>query len=572
MEISARFHGRRGGQVVLDVYQTRGTKTLGRSAAAAGSRMADRKMAAREDFYNEVLSPSELFAARSRSRKIPVRGQKDFFPDESEEQRQRLQQSLDEHWSLVSEERVERLGNLVKGVWLPCRRLVELQSPAGKFWQTAGFSADGKQYLLPEEALYLMECGSVQIFHEDLPISIQDGYEAFLSADTVTLQQFQVFGHLKRLGYVVHRFDPGSEPTPYARQLNLPLSRARAGRAPKRRRSSSPPQTCSGALAQQEKMEAGQCSSGRQPTPAEEKDPRSPAGGGEDGGQAWWLSEERTGQRRTHSSAPSRWDFSGLAFPDLGSGEGLVAPPDPALLPGGLSVGVCDVASWRQKVNLRRVKVSEKEQRREEVQGRRMQQWSRETLESVTLFSAENANFTAPQTPDRHAQRTTPTCSRRCTTFFQVQRCRNWAEYQELLERRGAGHPGQPAHLWSGEVTPLHDPTHPITTAELLEKLRVLQPSHLLEGASRLNGSDQWRISFNVYQPDSAADFKKSNPGRPYARMCVCSFQGPVPDLRTIKQLAFQSGDVPVVFAVVDYGDISFYTFKDFQLPQDVHP
>ncbi|XP_004071153.2 tRNA-splicing endonuclease subunit Sen54 [Oryzias latipes] len=493
--------------------------------------MADRKMAAREDFYNEVLSPSELFAARSRSRKIPVRGQKDFFPDESEEQRQRLQQSLDEHWSLVSEERVERLGNLVKGVWLPCRRLVELQSPAGKFWQTAGFSADGKQYLLPEEALYLMECGSVQIFHEDLPISIQDGYEAFLSADTVTLQQFQVFGHLKRLGYVVHRFDPGSEPTPYARQLNLPLSRARAGRAPKRRRSSSPPQTCSGALAQQEKMEAGQCSSGRQPTPAEEKDPRSPAGGGEDGGQAWWLSEERTGQRRTHSSAPSRWDFSGLAFPDLGSGEGLVAPPDPALLPGGLSVGVCDVASWRQKVNLRRVKVSEKEQRREEVQGRRMQQWSRE-----------------------------------------VQRCRNWAEYQELLERRGAGHPGQPAHLWSGEVTPLHDPTHPITTAELLEKLRVLQPSHLLEGASRLNGSDQWRISFNVYQPDSAADFKKSNPGRPYARMCVCSFQGPVPDLRTIKQLAFQSGDVPVVFAVVDYGDISFYTFKDFQLPQDVHP
>lgn len=135
-------------------------------------------------------------------------------------------------------------------------------------------------------------------------------------------------------------------------------------------------------------MEAGQCSSGRQPTPAEEKDPRSPAGGGEGGGQAWWLSEERTGQRRTHSSAPSRWDFSGLAFPDLGSGEGLVAPPDPALLPGGLSVGVCDVASWRQKVNLRRVKVSEKEQRREEVQGRQMQQWSREVSLRPFLLKA----------------------------------------------------------------------------------------------------------------------------------------------------------------------------------------
>lgn len=51
-----------------------------------------------------------------------------------------------------------------------------------------------------------------------------------------------------------------------------------------------------------------------------------------------------------------------------------------------------------------------------------------------------------------------------------------------------------------------------------------------------------------------------------------CSFDGPVPDLRAIKLLTFQSGDVPVVIAVVDHGDISFYTFKDFQLPVDVYP
>ncbi|KAJ8345516.1 hypothetical protein SKAU_G00297090 [Synaphobranchus kaupii] len=70
-------------------------------------------------FYSELLSPSELFAARSRSHKIPVRGQKDFIPDESEPQQQRLQHSLEEHWHLLSEERVERLGNLAKGVWIP---------------------------------------------------------------------------------------------------------------------------------------------------------------------------------------------------------------------------------------------------------------------------------------------------------------------------------------------------------------------------------------------------------------------------------------------------------------------
>lgn len=37
-----------------------------------------------------------------------------------------------------------------------------------------------------------------------------------------------------------------------------------------------------------------------------------------------------------------------------------------------------------------------------------------------------------------------------------------------------------------------------------------------------IGGSDEWRLSFSVYQPDSVADFRKSSPGKPYARVCVC--------------------------------------------------
>ncbi|XP_068443782.1 tRNA-splicing endonuclease subunit Sen54-like isoform X5 [Clinocottus analis] len=132
--------------------------------------MADQnKKDAEPKFYNEILtkmtkrpchSPSELFAVRSCSRKILVRGQKDFFLDDSDKQRWQLEKSLNEHWSLISEERVKKLGNLVKATWIPSERTVELQSPAGKFWQTMGFFASGKQCLLPEEALYLMECVS----------------------------------------------------------------------------------------------------------------------------------------------------------------------------------------------------------------------------------------------------------------------------------------------------------------------------------------------------------------------------------------------------------------------------
>ncbi|KAK5913527.1 hypothetical protein CgunFtcFv8_008050 [Champsocephalus gunnari] len=504
-------------------------------------------------FYNEVLSPSELFAARSRSHKIPVRGQKDFFPDDSDEQRQRLEQSLNEHWSLISEERVEKLGNLVKATWIPSENIVELQSPAGKFWQTMGFSAGGKQFLFPEEALYLMECGNVQVFYQELPLSIQDGYEKFLYSSTLRLQEYQVFGHLKRLGYLVHRFHPSSETSSYAKQLNLPQSRDRAGKQLKRKRSASPTATSSHTEAQEEstadRMEEDTCGQEGQEdkklpeshltiSPETSSTQTATASPGNKGGvRTWWMLDD-VGERSDHqpASAASRWDFSSISFPDLGSSRERVSSclvsPDPSLLPGALAVGVCDVDPWRTRINLRDVKMSSKEQMREEEKRRHRSDKDRE-----------------------------------------VRRCSNWAEYRQLMERRqGRRSKGRATHLWDGEVTPLHDPRQPIPTGELLDKISVIKSTHLLEGASRLQASDEWRISFNVYQPDTVADFKKSNPGKPYTRMCVCSFDGPVPDLRAIKQLAFQSGDVLVVFAVVDYGDISFYTFKDFQLPTDVFP
>lgn len=530
-------------------------------------------------FFSEVLSPTELFAARSRSHKIPVRGQKDFFPDESEEQRQRLEQSLSEHWSLISEERVERLGSLVKGVWIPHEQIVELQTPAGKFWQTMGFSADGKQYLLPEEALFLMECGNVQVFYQDLPLSIQDAYESFLSSNTISFQQYLVFGHLKRLGYVVHRFDPSSQPSAYTRQLNLPVSRDRATRPLKRKRSPSPTTSSSQAKTQskstEEKMEqeSGSCEGAQShlwtsaPTLNQTKEdesslermeedsgtnppvvhsetvPHSAEGKEREPGSWWSPDGVCSSVKPTESclrSGSSRWDSSCISFPDVGSASGpgsddrvSLAAPDPTLLPGALTVGPCDVAPWRQRINQKEVRLSPKERKREE------------EMSSSRLDVNKDT---------------------------EVQRCRNWAEYRELMERRQTRRRGRPSHLWEREVTPLHDPTQPLPHEELLDKISVIKSTTLLEGASRLKPSDDWRISFNVYQPNAATAFKKSSPGKPYVRMVVCRFDGPVPDLRALQQLATRSPDAPVVFAAIDHGDISFYTFKDFQLPRDVFP
>ncbi len=86
-------------------------------------------------------------------------------------------------------------------------------------------------------------------------------------------------------------------------------------------------------------------------------------------GRTWWVTDD-SGDRLDHqpASAGSHWNFSSILFPDLGSREHLsssLLPPDPSLLPGSLAVGVCDVAPWRQRINLRTVKMSWKEQKRE---------------------------------------------------------------------------------------------------------------------------------------------------------------------------------------------------------------
>ncbi|XP_067313833.1 tRNA-splicing endonuclease subunit Sen54 [Pseudorasbora parva] len=492
--------------------------------------------------YQELLSPSELFEARSRSHKIPVKGQKDFLPDGSEKQAARLQQSLDEHWMLLAEERVERLGNLVKAVWTPEERLVELKSPAGKFWQTMGFSERGKQYLHPEEALYLMECGNVQVFYRDLPLSIQEGYERFLSSETVTLHQYQVFGHLKRLGYVVNRFDPSSVPSTYERQLNLPASSWDKQRKQlKRKRSLSPlssdkqitpPVKTQTAEDQSEALDKSCDSSPAAP----ESPPQEPMQAADASDRTWWMEADVQPPAARAQSAAPRWDFGSISFPDLGSRRSrstCLASPDRSLLPGALEVGDCDVAPWLSRLNVKQEKLSRR---------------------------------------DRERQRERDRYRRDVNSDREVRRCRNWAEYLQLLEeRRRRRQKDRPPHLWEREVTPLTQPGQCASHRELLDQISIVKSSSLSEGVSRLSPSDEWKISFDVYQPDTVAEFKKSDPGKPYSRMCVCSFDGPVPDLHAMKQLSFQSGDVPVTFAVVDHGDISFYCFKNFKLPTDVY-
>uniref|UniRef100_A0A8B9GDQ9 tRNA splicing endonuclease subunit 54 n=1 Tax=Amazona collaria TaxID=241587 RepID=A0A8B9GDQ9_9PSIT len=450
-----------------------------------------------------------LRAPRGRASKRGP-GQKDFIRDGSAEQAEKLRLCQEEQWRLLSEERVVRRGNLVKAEWKPEQGIVELQTPAGKFWHTMGFTQHGKQCLLPEEALYLLECGSLELFCRDLPLSIEEAYEILLSQEAMDLPHYQV-SHEKK--YKVSEDLPEAEGTS-----------KKAG------------DNCGdfSCFATEEK-------------PLSEQPKESDAGSGEgesnsvplDTGQKDALSPSRTlgdhKERSIGTHAP-RWDFTTIVLPNVASDQPCthLPSPDDRLLPENVLGRAVDAACWSSFINQKQEKLSRKEREQRERESR--------------YKSSVNADQ-------------------------EVRRCSSWQEYKALLEQRSQQRIWKrPRHLWDQAVTPLLRPDEATSPAALLQQISVLQPSHILDGASRLQeDSEGMKIHFNVYQADAVARFKKTNPGKPYVRMCVQSFDEQIPSLRALKQITHQSGDVPVIFALVDHGEIAFCSLKEFKLPVDVN-
>nr|XP_008009950.1 tRNA-splicing endonuclease subunit Sen54 isoform X5 [Chlorocebus sabaeus] len=395
-----------------------------------------------------VLGARELFAARSRSQKLPQRshGPKDFLPDGSAAQAQRLRRCREELWQLLAEQRVERLGSLVAAEWRPEEGFVELKSPAGKFWQTMGFSEQGRQRLHPEEALYLLECGSIHLFHQDLPLSIQEAYQLLLTDDTVTFLQYQVFSHLKRLGYVVRRFQPSSVLSPYERQLNLDASvqHLEDGDGKRKRSSSSPRSINKKAKAldnslQPKSLAASSPPPCSQPSQCPEEKPQesspikgpggpfkllgslgpSPGPAREGVGCSWESGRAKNG---VTGAGKRRWNFEQISFPNMASDSRhtLLRAPAPELLPANVAGRETDAESWCQKLNQRKEKLSRRERE----------------------HHVEAARFREDVNADP-----------------EVQSCSSWREYKELLQRRHLQRSQSRApHLWGQSVTPLLSP------------------------------------------------------------------------------------------------------------------
>lgn len=88
-------------------------------------------------------------------------------------------------------------------IWDSSLFLAQITSIRGKFWRTMGFSSNGKDYLYPEETLYLAESSKLLVKQCEVEIPSTILYELIVSKISMSL--YLVYLKLKSLNYIVLR-------------------------------------------------------------------------------------------------------------------------------------------------------------------------------------------------------------------------------------------------------------------------------------------------------------------------------------------------------------------------------
>ncbi|XP_019641216.1 PREDICTED: tRNA-splicing endonuclease subunit Sen54-like [Branchiostoma belcheri] len=524
------------------------------------------------------LSAQELLAHRNLDRTVPPRGgTKDYAPDGSQEQEEKLQGMYSLYRRMLAEERVNKIGNLSTATWLEDLGLAEVTVDKGKFWHHMGHTDEGKKYLYPEEVVFLMEMNSIEVYWNKVPLAIQQAY-AMMLGDKVSMEQYQVYAHLSRLGYILMRHQSREHFSWYERQIqldeyiplkerikeglssqvrdwfpsNLKEEQASSGNLDKTEEVQNVHRNKLASQESEEEVKSASHSTVEHSTFNQMSDPRSEGEKSKMKGRSEQpvddeqmeidcendRKDKNEKQEGLNSSVlvphEYKWDFTNINIPNVGQDCNVSEIPAPSaeLLPAGVQVNSI------LKINTGAFSLNTKK-------GSKRKSNSEHLSKIVPNLRAEDD----PRKVSR-----------------------NWVEYKELcgVKREVDMSDTAVAHLWEGDVTPLVRPSDATDMGTILSKLQVIQNISLEKECSSLPKPDRTlEIAYDVFLPDS--HFKKSKPGRPNLRVCVQRFSDAAPELALIVQLNQLSSPVPLLWAVVDNGDISFYSFTEADLPTDYH-
>ena len=110
---------------------------------------------------------------------------------------------------------------IIIGTYVPDTGMTVIENQKGQHFRSMGRAdSNARIYLLPEEALYILERGNLDLRWPEqtkgpwngIPLSLQSAYAILIGQLGLTLERYTVYAGLKRSGYLIQRsqeWDPG---------------------------------------------------------------------------------------------------------------------------------------------------------------------------------------------------------------------------------------------------------------------------------------------------------------------------------------------------------------------------
>ena len=153
-----------------------------------------------------MLNASALIKKTSKTTSLPeFGGQKLFGTDDSEKEQETLTFALDQYNKLLQEERICCKGILSIANWNCVDNVAVVAVKKGSSLQKFGYQSRDGIFLNPEETLFLIDQGILELVHDGLPISLHEAYMLLVPL-LPSYEYYEVYAYLCRLGYIVTRY------------------------------------------------------------------------------------------------------------------------------------------------------------------------------------------------------------------------------------------------------------------------------------------------------------------------------------------------------------------------------
>ena len=91
------------------------------------------------------------------SSSLPKLGQKQYEPNNTWLENNAVQNGINIRKDLLNLEKVNRISNLATAEWLPHQKKAKVTKKSGQDWSSFGREINSELYLIPEEAMLLLE-------------------------------------------------------------------------------------------------------------------------------------------------------------------------------------------------------------------------------------------------------------------------------------------------------------------------------------------------------------------------------------------------------------------------------